>query len=596
MKVFKFTLRKVEVVVHSSFLFYLRTPFHFVLRFYAKQKQVRSLLLLLLLINGFISAKSQGEVNIPQPADLGLVEEQRLLKAVETAQKAVRNSPDDAEVWGQLGHVYLIHRWEVPAIACYRRANTLAPDEFRWLYFLGRLTTRREPEAAVKYLNRALAFNDTYAPAHLYLASALRILGKLDEARQHLENAKDIQPDNPFSELWLGEIAFAQRQTELARTHLENALHLNPNQSEAHALMAQIATTLGNKETAKKHAQAARQPSRHSELSDPLWWDVLRAGVTAPLHAERGRRYMTEGNYVDAVAEFEVLISPTQKDIDVWIDYGVSLLHLERYAQARAALEHAQMLLRSDEEVRKEKEPHEIVYLQAQIYNYIAQTHYETGQTDAAILTGQKAIQLFHNSIKNTQPDQPTAISSQQSAKRQRYKTPLFFPDSRKPKAESHDAMYTTFLANVHANLAMAYEDIGQLEQAIGQYQKALELAPTKIALHRDIAGIYWKMRRYAAAEPHYKSVIAHDTTDVQAAYRLGLISLTKEDYETALTQFETVIELDAAHVRAYEAMGISYQVLGNISAAMGAFEAVLRLEPDNKNASEMLKQLRERK
>ena len=521
-------------------------------------------LLLLLLINGLASAK--GEIDIPQPADFGLVEEKRLLKAVETAQKAVQNAPDDAKAWGQLGHVYLSHRWEVPAIACYRRANTLAPDEFRWLYLLGRLATRREPEAAVRYLNRALALNSRYAPARLYLASALRILGKFDEARQHLENAKDLQPDNPFSELWLGEIAFAQQRAKLARTHLENALRLNPEQSEAHALMAQVATRLGDKETAKKHAQAARQPSRYNELSDPLWWDVLRAGVTAPLHAERGRRYMAEGNYVDAVVEFEVLISRTQKDIDVWIDYGVSLLLMERYAQALAALEHAQTLLRSDEEVRKEKKPHEIAYLQAQTYNHIAQIYYETGQTDAAILTGQKAIQLFHNSVRNSQLSDKT-----------------------------RDSEYTTFLANVHANLAMAYEDIGQLEHAIAQYQKALELMPKKSALHRDVAGVYWKMRRYAEAEPHYKTVVADNPMDVQATYRFGLIFLTRGDYEAAITAFERVIELDAAHVRAYEAAGIAYQELGDVPAAISAFEQVLQLEPDNKNASEMLKRLRER-
>lgn len=524
-----------------------------------------SLSLLLLFINGLVSAK--GEVNIPQPADLGLVEEERLLKAVETAQKAVRNSPSDAEVWGQLGHVYLSHRWEGPAIACYRRANALAPDEFRWLYFLGRLMTRREPEAAVRYLNRAVTLNDTYAPAHLYLAAALRVFGGFDAARQHLKNAKNLQPDNPFSELWLGEIAFVQRQVKRARTHLENALRLNPDQSEAHALMAQVATVLGDKETAKKHAQAARQPSRYTELSDPLWWDVLQAGVTAPLHAERGRRYMAAGNYADAVTEFEVLISRTQKDIDIWLNYGISLLYIEKYSDALAALEHAQTLLRSDEDVRKEKKPDEIAYLQVQTYNHIAQIYYETGQIDAAILTGQKAIQLFHNRVGNSPGYDKT-----------------------------HDSEYTTFLANVHANLAMAYEDIGQLEQAIAQYQKALELLPTKSTLHRDLAGIYWKMRRYTEAEPHYKIAVADDATDVQAVYRLGLIFLTKGDYEAAIARFEKVVELDAAHVRAYEAVGIAYQEIGDILAAIGAFEEVLKLEPDNKKVLEMLKQLRKKK
>ena len=243
---------------------------------------------------------------------------------------------------------------------------------------------------------------------------------------------------------------------------------------------------------------------------------------------------MSEGDYASAITEFEVLISRTQKDIDIWLDYGVSLFHIERYREALAALEHTQVLLRSDEDVQKEKKPHEIAYLQMQTYNHIAQIYYETEQPDAAIITGRKAIQLFQNTVGKSQSSDKT-----------------------------RDSEYTTFLANLHANLAMAYEDIGHLEQAIARYQKALELVPTKSAFHRDLAGIYWKMRRYTEAEPHYRIVVTDDATDVQAVYRLGLVFLTKRDYEGAVAAFEKAIELDAVHVRAYEAVGIAYQELG---------------------------------
>ena len=519
----------------------------------------------LILINNPVFAGSN--IDIPQPADLDLVEEKLLLQAIETAQDAVRSSPDAAGVWGQLGHVYLSHGWEVPAIACYRQANRLAPDEFRWLYFLGRLTKQHQPEEAVKHLTRALTLDSAYVPAHLYLASALRILGRLDEARQHLEHAKHLQPNNPFSDLWLGEIALLRQQVQLARTHLERALRLNPRQSEAHALMVQVAITLGDKQTAKQHARAARHPSQYGELSDPLWWDVLRAGVTAPLHLERGRRYMSAGDYTSAVAEFEPLISQAQKDVEVWLDYGIALLHTEKYSEALAILESAQILLRSDEDVQKQKKPDEISYSKAQVYSYIAQIYYETGRTDAAIHTAQKAIRLLHNLVKKSQS--PKGIS---------------------------DSGHSTFLANVHANLAMVYEDTGQLEQAIRQYQKALKLLPTKPSLHRDIAGVYWKKRLYAEAEPHYKIVATDDATDVQAIYRFGLIFLTKGQYAEAVTRFERVINLDAEYMRAYEALGIAYQELGNISRAISAFEKVLQLEPGNKNALERLQQLHEAK
>ena len=515
---------------------------------------------------GFFEKKT-GLTPIPQPADLDLVEEKLLLEAIETAQEAVRNSPEAADVWGHLGHVYLIHGWEVPAIPCYRRASLLAPDEFKWFYFHGRLMKERQPEAAVESLTRALTLNAEYAPAYLYLAAALRILGRLDEARQHLEHAKRLQPNNPFSELWLGEIALARQHLKLARTHLESALRLNPRQSEAHALMAQVTSALGDKQAAKQHAHAARYASQYDELSDPLWWDVLKAGVTASLYAERGRRYMSEGDYASAVAEFAPLISDAQKDVKVWFDYGIALLHTGRYKDAVATLESLLALLHNDEDVQKERKPDEIAYLKARVYNHLGQTYYATGRADAAIRACQKAIQFSDSLVgKSHGPD------------------------------KIYDSEYFEFFANVHANLAMVYGNTGQLEQAIRQYQKALELMPTKPSLHQGLAGVYWKKRLYTAAEPHYKVVTANDATNLQAAYRLGLIFLIQKIYEAAASQFKKVIELDATYVRAYGGLGVAYQKLGKFPEAIDAFETVLRLEPGNRNAIEMLRQLRERK
>ena len=522
-------------------------------------------LFLFMLIN--IPAFAGSDIDIPEPADLGLVAEKPLIAAIENAQKAIREFPNTADVWGHLGHIYLSHGWEIPAIPCYRQASQLAPDEFKWLYFLGRLTKQRHPEEAVKHLTRALTLDSTSAPAHLYLAAALRILGKFDEAQHHLERAKHLQPNNPFSELWLGEIALAKQEVQLAHTHLKKALQLNPGQSEAHALMAQVAIVLGHTETAKQHAQAARNPSQYGELIDPLWWDVLKAGVTAPLYAERGRRYMSEGNYRKAVAEFEPLISDEQKDIKVWFDYGISLLYASRHQESLAALEHLLSLLEKDIEIQKERSTDEIAYLKAQAYNYMGQIYYETGQVAAAIRACQMALQFKNNRTDN------------------------------ESQGRLNPSDYETFFSNVHANLAIVYENTGQLGEAIRHYQEALELVPSQLSVHRDLAGAYWKKRSYTAAEPHYKLVITHhDTTDVQALYRLGLISLMKEAYLEAVSLLKKVIAIEATHVRAYGALGLAYQELGNIPEAIGIFERILELEPGNKVALDKLRQLHELK
>ena len=98
------------------------------------------------------------------------------------------------------------------------------------------------------------------------------------------------------------------------------------------------------------------------------------------------------------------------------------------------------------------------------------------------------------------------------------------------------------------------------------------------------------KKQRYTAAEPHYKVVTANDATNLQAAYRLGLIFLIQKLYEEAASQFKKVIELDATYVRAYGGLGVVYQELGKFPEAIDAFEngATIRTgkQECNRNAS----------
>ena len=495
--------------------------------------------LFFLLIGVNILGFTDTKIEIPQPADLGLVKDPHVLEVVESAQKAVRNTPNAAEAWGKLGHVYLIHGWNILTEPCYRRASALAPDEFRWHYFLGRVTSYRNPEEAVDIFTGALKLDATYAPAHLYLASALRSLRRFDEAESHLERAKHLQPDNPFSDLWLGEIALAQQQIEDAKEHLHCALNLNPEQSEAHALLAQVYFKLKEPVFARQHARAARQPSQYTELADPLW-------------------------------SSEPLISSSPKDVKAWLEYGSDFIRMKRYNEAFAALERAQVLLENDEWVDHGKDPAEFAYLRAQVYYFKGYIHYQIGEPAKAIQTYQKTIRI----IETQQNDRGSATVP---------------PQEPQPIPSKH----LSFFADVYANLAMVYEEQDQIGQAIKQYQKALRLLPTEPVLHRNLAAVYWKTERYAEAEHHYKSVIAHDTMDVQTLYRLGFISLMKTDYVEAISQFERVLELDTAYIEAYRGLGYAHTELGNSLEAIIAFEMVLELDPRDPFAQEMLKHLR---
>ena len=434
------------------------------------------------------------EIEVPEPADLNLVEEKLLLDAIATAQKAVRNAPDDAEAWGKLGHVYLVHGWEEPSVPCYRRASRLAPDEFRWHYFLGRMTVQRAPQAAVKAFTRALQLDATDVPAHLYLAAALRVLGRLDEAKHHLERAKNLQPDNPFSALWLGEIALARQQIGLAKTHLARALRINPNQREAHALMAQVQLASGETAAAKRHAASARQPSQYNKLRDPLWWEVLRAGVTAPLYAERGRHHLAEGDFVRAAAEFEPLISHKQKDVEVWRDYGIALLHTERYNEAIAAFESAHVLLRSE----TDKTPPEITDLTAEVHYYLGRVYDKLGRNVSAIAQYQKALALtphtpvLHRALAEVywkkqayakaEPHYKVAIADDETDVQAVYRLGLIFltQEHYEKAVARFEKVLALDAAHVRAYgaLGFALHKLGNVSEAIAAFEKVLQLEP----------------------------------------------------------------------------------------------------------------------
>lgn len=134
---------------------------------------------------------------VPQPSDMAHVEEQQLLAAVKTAQTALIEASKDATAWGQLGNVYFVHGWEAEAAECYRSAVEIAPTEFRWLYYLGLITYKVNPQTAAQTLANAIKLDPHYAPAHIYRAAALRSLGDMKQAKVHLETANELDPQNP---------------------------------------------------------------------------------------------------------------------------------------------------------------------------------------------------------------------------------------------------------------------------------------------------------------------------------------------------------------------------------------------------------------
>ena len=479
---------------------------------------------------------------VPQPSDIGSIEEQRLLAVVKAAQKTLVETPKDATAWGQLGNIYFVHGWEVAAAECYRSTVEIAPNEFRWLYYLGMTTYKVNAQAAAQTLAAAIKIDPQYAPAHIYRAAALRSLGHFAQAKAHLEVANELDPQNPYASLWLGELALTTQQFKVARSHLQRALKLNPEQSEAHAAMAQVASVLGEKSAATQHAQASRKRTKYIQMRDPLWWDVLKLGVTAQRYAERGNRYLQQGDFKRAVSELEVAIAGLNKDSHLWLNYGIALLLNKQYSEAVAVLKNTLVVIRTNENTSKS--PTEIADLKVQSHYNLGLAYYHSDQTEKAVAAYQKAIQLNPN------------------------------------------------FADAYGGLGVIYWRTGNIDAAIRHCQKAIKIAPENIEFHQNLTRIYWQKGRYDAAAVGYKIILELNPADENALHHLGLILLSKQAYDEAVSYFQKVLQINPDSALTHGALGVAYYKLGEADLAIQEFQEVLRLDPRNQNAHEMLKRL----
>ena len=479
---------------------------------------------------------------VPQPGDIAHVEEQRLLATVKATQQALIDAPKDATAWGALGNVYFVHGWEVEAAECYRSAVEIAPNEFQWLYYLGLTTYKVNPQAAAQTLAEAIKLDPRYAPVHIYRAAALRSLGHLAQAKVHLETANELDPQNPYASLWLGELALATQQFETAQNHLQRALKLNPEQSEAHAAIAQVARILGETDAASEHAQASRKRTKYTQMHDPLWWDVLKLGVTAQRYAERGNRYLQQGDFKRAVSELEVAVSGLNKDAHLWLNYGIALLLNKQPGEATAVLENTLPLIYDTENTTRN--PTEIADLKVQCHYNLGLAYYQGGSIEKAIVAYQTAIQLAPN------------------------------------------------FADAYGGLGVIYWRSGDIDAAIRHCQKAIKIAPENIEFHQNLTQIYWQKGMYDRAAIGYRIILELNPSDENALHHLGIILLSEQAYDEAVSCFQKVLQINPDNVLTHGALGTAYYKLGEEGPAIHEFQEVLRLDPQNQDARKMLERL----
>ena len=142
-------------------------------------------------------------------------------KQVKRMRDAILNAPEEAAHHYNLGLFLVEHGYFPEAQNKFARAAGLRPDDIELLNRLaGDLLELDQPEAALRYLEAALARDPAYFPALLNAGQIAGKRGRYEDAAQHLRSAVAARPDDPEGWYFLG---LAHSSTG-ARAEATNAL------------------------------------------------------------------------------------------------------------------------------------------------------------------------------------------------------------------------------------------------------------------------------------------------------------------------------------------------------------------------------------
>ncbi len=266
-----------------------------------------------------------------QTPDLSTLEEsvRDQITSAQAALAALAKNPATtktalSEEYGKLGELYHAYSLTAAARDSYLKANQLVPNDFRWIYLLGKLDQQEGHfDDAIRRYQSARTLRPDYVAALVNLGNIFLELNRLDEAKESFSAALGIDKNSPAAHYGLGQVAVSKRSYAEAVDHFQKTLAHVPEANRVHYSLAMAYRGLGDAEKAKAHL--AQQGSVGVRVADPLV-DGLRDLITGErVYLARGKVAFEARRYADAATEFRKAVVAKPESVTARINLGAAL-------------------------------------------------------------------------------------------------------------------------------------------------------------------------------------------------------------------------------------------------------------------------------
>ena len=150
--------------------------------------------------------------------------------------------------------------------------------------------------------------------------------------------------------------------------------------------------------------------------------------------------------------------------------------------------------------------------------------------------------------------------------------------------------IYPNYVA-AHYNLGNALLQKGQLDQALAQYQKAVEIDPNDEEAHVNFGNALFQKGQLDAAAAQFQKAVEINPNDAEAHYNLGNALSREGQLNEAVGHFQKALKIAPNTFATHFNLGVTLFQKGQLDEAIAQFEEVLRLKPDFRPAKENLAQ-----
>jgi tetratricopeptide (TPR) repeat protein len=131
-----------------------------------------------------------------------------------------------------------------------------------------------------------------------------------------------------------------------------------------------------------------------------------------------------------------------------------------------------------------------------------------------------------------------------------------------------------------HTNLGNALLKMGNVNEAIAHYQKALQIKPDSAEAHNNLGNALIKKGSVDEAIAHYQKALQIKPDYAETHNNLGNALLKKGSVDEAIVHFQKALQIKPDFAEAYNNLGDSLLKKGSVDEAITHFQKALQIKP----------------